>query len=211
MLSTIPKRTAMRNIFLFSIILLHTSVITAMDNFLHTLHTDLIVYHIACYFDRLDRDNFKLINKNCSQLIPSQKLLNNDYQQACTRKNIDKIALLRKQGALHCYEEIYKLSVDTREDRKNIAKKLWDYYSKKSTMIIEGFTYAIEHNNVPFVLWILNLSTPKLKSPELTSAIRLSKKLNYSLITDHLNHYIEQEKLNEQEKEAAYGLYTLCY
>lgn len=200
----------MHNIFLFCVILLHTSTITAMDKFLNTSsHADLIIYHITCYFDRLDRKSFRLINKNCSQLIPSQSSLNNNYLQACKEKNIDKIDLLRKQGALNCYEEISKLSLNTRNDRKDMARKLWDHYSKKSTMIIDGFTYAIEHNNVPFVLWILNLSAPKLESLQLTSALSLSKKLNADLITSHLNHYIEQEKLNEQEKEYAYGLYTL--
>ncbi len=196
----------MINALLFCLFLLQISVTNAMDipnDLIKTLPDTLILYHFGPYLDRLDRNNFRLTDKKNSQLIIPQSLLNGKYIEACKSDNIDLMILWRKQGALEQYEEICKLALDVRYNRNILAEKLWFGGIRTDEKITTGFSYAIKHNHLLFVSWILKTVKPKYYSQEVRSALALSETLECKNINICLLNYIDHEKWYANKKESS--------
>lgn len=197
----------MHNIVVFSLILFSISAINTMDKqndcanrLMDRLPDDLIIYHIGPRLDRLDRNNFRLINKRYSHLILCQALLNADYAWACEDNNTLKIVECRKQGALKLYEEVCALALHKLPNRRILAKKICSRYPNAS-ITIDGLAYAIRQNDLAFARWILDVSKPDHWSRGLRSSIKFSKKLNRDAITRYLKNYIDQKEHNEKLSE----------
>ena len=164
------------------------------------LHDDLILYHIGPYFDRLDRNNFRLTNTKYSQLILPQELLNSNYEKACEDNNTNAMIKWRKQGALKPHEEICNLAVDTRQNRKLLAEKLWHRFSVQ-IIIMPALSYAVIENNLPFASWILKIGKPRHDSPVIYDSLNRSESLKHRAMTSVLLDYIERGKYNERQNE----------
>jgi hypothetical protein len=206
----------MNNPFLFCLFLLHITVTNTMDiipnDLMKTLPDTIILYYIGPSLNRLNRNNFRCTDKRNSQLLIPQDKLNDNYAQACKNNDIKLMALWRKQGALEHYEEVCKLALDktnTLDTPNNtldtpatiLAIKLWNKGVKE-----DGFSYAIKHDNLDFISWILKTIKPAYYSNEMKSALALSETLNDKKIHVLLFNYRDDEQYyNNRSKEPYYG------
>jgi hypothetical protein len=110
--------------------------------------------------------------------------------------------LWRKQGALEQCEEICRLALDVQCDRNILAGKLCFVGIRTNEKIMTGFSYAIKHNNVPFVSLILKEVKPKYYSQEVRSALALSETLECKNINICLLNYIDREKWYATKNES---------
>ncbi len=160
---------------------------------MENISNDIIVYDIGYHLNRPTRSALSLTNKRHSQIIMSQYTLNTEYAKAYKEKDMPTMLELRKKGALHYYEEIYKLFVDA---QKKLAKTIWLNHDCKlvAFCIKSAFTHGITLNNKEFILWLLEIEKPLYNSDLITDAIALANKLEHTTITQKLTWYIAQKK-----------------
>jgi hypothetical protein len=170
-------------------LLLPIPTVHAMEN----IANDIIVYDIGYHLNRPARTALSRTNKRHSQIIMSQYRLNTEYAKAYEANDIPTMLELRKKGALHYYEEIYKLFVD---NQKNVAKSIWLNHDCKlvAFCIKSAFTHGITLNNKEFVLWLLEIEKPLYNGNLITNAIKLANELEHTEITQKLAWYIAQKK-----------------
>lgn len=179
----------MHHKLLLCLLLLPIPTVHAMEN----MTKDIIAYDISYHLNRKSRSALSLTNKRHSQIIVSQCKLNTEYAAAYRANDMPTMLELRKKGALHYYEEIYKLFVN---EQKNLAKNIWlNHDCKLVTFCIESaFTHGITLNNKEFILWLLEIEKPLYNGNLITNAFTLANKLEHTEITQKLAWYITQKK-----------------
>ncbi len=187
----------MFNRFLLYLFFLPISMIHAMEtassNPMQTLSDDLIVYNIGRRLDRIERNIFRLTDKKYSQIILTQKQLNDHYIEACKINNTHLMLEWRKQGALDRLEEICNLAIDKRRNRNILAEKLC-FNCPKPMTTMTVLLYGIRQNNLPFVSWVLKAANPKHYSQEIRESLDLSQKLNHDTINVYLQNYVSEKE-----------------
>lgn len=167
-----------------NIILLCSSVISAMEltttnNFYHiqNIPNELFSTAICSRLDRRARDTVRCTCKKYATLVLSQDELNNNYREACDKKDYSKMVHWASLGGLFPYQE---LANAVKNKHEWLAERLfnkgkvyvWDAYCKN---LEEAVTTSTVDAMLPVFTWLLFTRQPKTYLYDFLRAYQLVK------------------------------------